>query len=160
MAPPTSSDDDFYLKHADDKGDHILVDENFNITGIVDSEWAYTAPPCQAFNSPLALLHVADFFDGKGHLSKDETVFARMFEEKGQKDLAQIERNGRMQHQFAFCCGFDLSSDWDGFLGLFRGLREAVGVDDGLEWDDWKALALNRYKDEADLQLLLSRYNS
>lgn len=26
----------FYLKHADDKGDHILVDDDLNITGIID----------------------------------------------------------------------------------------------------------------------------
>ncbi|KAM3558705.1 hypothetical protein MY1884_003848, partial [Beauveria asiatica] len=36
VAPPSSNKGDFYLKHADDKGDHILVDESFNITGIVD----------------------------------------------------------------------------------------------------------------------------
>ncbi len=26
----------FYLKHFDDKGDHILIDEQYNITGIID----------------------------------------------------------------------------------------------------------------------------
>lgn len=43
VAPP-SDGDVFYLKHADDKGDHILVDEEYNITGIVDWECAHTAP--------------------------------------------------------------------------------------------------------------------
>ena len=157
VAPPFNLEGEFYLKHADDKGDHILIDKDCNITGIVDWEWAHTTPACQAFNSPLGLLNVAEFFDGKNCISEDETIFAHLFEEKGHKDLAQVVRNGRMQHQFAFCCGFDLSSDWDGFLGLFRGLREAVGVDDGLGWDDWKAAALDRYKDERGLQVLVSR---
>jgi hypothetical protein len=26
----------FYLKHIDDKGDYLLVDEQLNITGIID----------------------------------------------------------------------------------------------------------------------------
>lgn len=29
----------FFIKHADDKGDHILVDKDGNITGIIDWEW-------------------------------------------------------------------------------------------------------------------------
>ncbi|KAL5344008.1 hypothetical protein BJX70DRAFT_393430 [Aspergillus crustosus] len=35
-------DGEFYLKHADEKGDHILVDDDYNITGILDWEWAHT----------------------------------------------------------------------------------------------------------------------
>lgn len=31
-----SDDRKFYIKHADNKGDHILVDRDFNITGIID----------------------------------------------------------------------------------------------------------------------------
>ncbi|KAM3516473.1 hypothetical protein NHJ13051_009880 [Beauveria bassiana] len=156
VAPPSSKTGDFYLKHADDKGDHILVDENFNITGIIDWEWAYTAPASYAFNSPVALLPVADFYHGENCLGEDELFLAHLFKEKGQEEMAQIVQNGRLQHRFAFCCGYDLV-DWDGFLGLFRGLREALGVDNGMEWNEWKAVALDRYKDEPDLQLLLSR---
>ncbi|KAF1731191.1 hypothetical protein CRV24_009270 [Beauveria bassiana] len=156
VAPSSSNKGDFYLKHADDKGDHILVDESFNITGIVDWEWAHTAPSSHAFNSPIALLPVADFYHGKNCLGDDELYLARLFREKGQEELAQVVQNGRLQHRFAFCCGYDLV-DWDGFLGLFSGLREAVGVDNGMDWDEWRAVALDRYKDEPDLQLLLSR---
>lgn len=65
-AAPSIMDDGkrFYLRHADDKGDHILVDSDFNITGIIDWGWAYTAPKAEAFNSPLALWDEGDFSDG------------------------------------------------------------------------------------------------
>ncbi|OAR01098.1 hypothetical protein LLEC1_05447 [Akanthomyces lecanii] len=156
VTPPSSTNDEFYLKHADDKGDHILVDEEFNITGIVDWEWAHTAPASIAFNSPVALLPVADFYGGNNRPGQDELLLARLYKQKGQEELAQIVQNGRLQHRFAFCCGYDFG-DWDGFLGLFSGLRQAVGVDAGMEWNEWKAVALDRYKDEPDLQVLLSR---
>ncbi|TPX07598.1 uncharacterized protein E0L32_010697 [Thyridium curvatum] len=146
----------YYLKHADDKGDHILVDDDFNITGIIDWEWAQTAPPAHAFNSPIGLLPVASFYDGVNDLGDDEIVFARLLEEKGRQDLAAFVWNGRVQHRFSFCCGYDLA-DWRGFLGLFQGLRNAVKVDEGLDWDEWKAVALHRYKEDVGLQLLLSR---
>lgn len=146
----------FYLKHADDKGDHIMVDEDFNITGIIDWEWAHTAPPAHAFNSPIGLLPVADFYDGVNTLGDDEAVFARLLEDKDHPELATIVRNGRLQHRFAFCCGYDLV-DWKGFLGLFQGLRDIVKVDGGLEWDEWKFIALERYKEDRGLQSLLSK---
>ncbi|WQF86079.1 Putative aminoglycoside phosphotransferase, protein kinase-like domain superfamily [Colletotrichum destructivum] len=147
----------FYLKHADDKGDHILVDDDFHITGIIDWEWAHTAPPAHAFNSPIAFLPVADFYNGSNELGDDELAFARLFEEKGRRDLGRCVRRGRLQHRFAFCCGYDLAADWSGFQGLFQGLRDAVKVDEGMGWEDWKAVAMRRYGEEAGLQLLLSR---
>ncbi|ATY65110.1 kinase-like domain [Cordyceps militaris] len=159
LTPAASDDDRFYLKHDDDKGDHILVDESFNITGVIDWEWAHTAGPAEAFNSPVGLLPVADFYAGEVSIGADEAIFAQLLEEKGHGSLAQFVLSGRVQHLFAFCCGFDLS-DWDGFLGLFRGLRDACGVDAGMSWEDWKETALNRYKDDAGLQELLTRCES
>lgn len=52
ILPAVHDDEEFYLKHADDKGDHILVHENFTTTGIIDWEWAHTVSPAHAFNSP------------------------------------------------------------------------------------------------------------
>lgn len=153
----TQKSDAFYLKHADDKGTHILVDENFEITGIIDWEWAHTAPPSHAFKSPIGFLPVREFYEGKTRLGEDEIVFACFFEARGRTDLADCVREGRLQHLFAFCCGFDFV-DWDGFLGLFRGLRIAVAVDQGLEWDAWKSVALERYKDDSGLQQILARH--
>lgn len=158
VLPSEQNNDKFYLKHADDKGDHILVDEHFNVTGIIDWEWAHTASPSHAFNSPIGFLPVAEFYGGKNSLGDDEIVFAGLLEKKGYEDLARFVYNGRLQHRFAFCCGYDLA-DWDGFLGLFRSLREAIAVDDGLEWNEWKAVALDRFKDDSRLQRLLSKHH-
>lgn len=32
-------DEKFFLKHADDKGDHIFVNADFDIVGVIDWEW-------------------------------------------------------------------------------------------------------------------------
>lgn len=160
VLPPSSTKDarqEYFLKHADDKGDHVLVDDEMNITGIIDWEWAHTAPPGHAFNSPIGLLPVGKFYEGAVDLGDDEMVFARLLEGKGRKDLADCVWHGRLQHRFAFCCGYDLG-DWDGFLGLFHGLRIAAKTKDvHLGWEEWKASALICYKDDAGLNLLLSR---
>ena len=156
VLPSTTESGKFYLKHADDKGDHIMVDDDWNITGMIDWEWAHTASPAHAFDSPTMLLPVIDFYNGMNALGADEIVFVRLLEAKGQPDLADYVRKGRLQHRFAFCCDYD--EDWKGFIGLFQGLRAAVGVDQCLDWNDWKFVALDRYKDDIGLQKLLDKH--
>lgn len=157
--PPSSHDQtsQFYLKHADDKGDHILVDDEYNITGIIDWEWAHTARFELAFNSPIAILPVGDFYDGANSLGEDEITLIRLLTDKGREDLAAAVRNGRVQHRFAFCCGYNPDADWQGFLGLFSGFRDAIGVDAGMDWDEWKRTALQRYEADEGLRTLLRR---
>lgn len=150
-------DGKFYLKHADEKGDQILVDNKFNITGIIDWEWAHTDSKSGAFNSPIVLLPVADFYAGENSIGEDEEFFAECFEANGHPDLAMIVRSGRIIHRFRFCCGYDLS-DWKGFLGLFGGLLAAIGCTEDFDWDNWKAKALWRYRDDHQLQLVIEKY--
>lgn len=153
---PSRDDGRFYLRHADSKGDHILVDDDYNITGIVDWEWAHTDTKSAAFNSPVMLLPVADFYDGGNQLGEDELVFAQLLEDKGHADLAQTVREGRVLHRLEFCCGYDLA-DWEGFLGIFQGLRKALGSDGDLEWETWREKALAKYKVDDQLKELVTR---
>jgi hypothetical protein len=39
----------FFWKHTDDKGDHILMDHNFHITGIIDWTFARVVPTYEGF---------------------------------------------------------------------------------------------------------------
>ncbi|KGO43143.1 hypothetical protein PEX1_057750 [Penicillium expansum] len=134
-------DGKFYLKHADEKGDQILVDNDFNITGIIDWEWAQADSKSAAFNSLIVLLPMADYCEGADHIGEDEVFFAECFEEKGYPDLWDIVRNGRLLHRFQFCCGYDLD-DWDGSIGLFFGLLKILGIEGDSSRETWKAEAL------------------
>jgi hypothetical protein len=146
-------DGKFYLKHADEKGDHILVDDEFNITGFIDWEWAHTGPRSMAFNSPIVLLPVALFYDGDNGLGEDEMTFAQLLEEKGRPDLGDIVLKGRLLHRLHFCCGYD-SRDWDGYVGIFMGLVRALRNDSDLNWETWKVEAMERFGDDYRLKSL------
>ncbi|KAI4154514.1 MAG: hypothetical protein LQ340_001651 [Diploschistes diacapsis] len=149
----------FYLKHPDDKGDHLLVDADFNVTGIIDWEWAFTAPEALAFSTPIAFIPFDDFYNGKNNLHDDEVEFARILEQKGQPKLAEHVRNGRIYQRLHVCCGNELE-DWRDFLGCFKGLRDLVDIDAGLEWEEWKMVALARYKGDQGLKTLIARENA
>ena len=66
-------------------------------------------------------------------------------------------REGRILHRLEFCCGYDLA-DWEGFLGIFQGLRMALGIDGDLEWEVWRDKALAKYKGDDQLKELVTRH--
>ncbi|KAJ5572332.1 hypothetical protein N7535_005992 [Penicillium sp. DV-2018c] len=83
ILPDDSLDDGkFYLKHADEKGDQILVDDQFRITGIIDWEWAHTGPKSAVFNSPIVLLPLAQFYGGDNCLGDEELAFSHLLEKR------------------------------------------------------------------------------
>jgi hypothetical protein len=147
----------FYLKHADDKGFHILVDSDSNITGLIDWEWAFTAPTTLAFNSPMLFLPTSEFFDGETGIGTDEEVFAQCLDARGAKDMAKCVRQGRVHHQLAFLCTLDFCLSFEDLLGLFKGLRRSVLVDYEFEWEEWKTVAVERYDHDDRLRDIMER---
>lgn len=158
----TSSDANegpFYLKHYDDKGDHILVDEDYNITGVIDWEFASTEAKDLAFSSPCMMWPVGDYYDGVNQLSEEEVQFAHLFERRGRKDLCDIVLNGRRWQRFLFFLGGGVARDEAEFESLFQGLQKSFAIGDEQTvspYHEWKAEAINQYsKEDPSLQRLL-----
>ncbi|THH30558.1 hypothetical protein EUX98_g3635 [Antrodiella citrinella] len=146
----------FYLKHADDKGDHILVDIDMNIVGIIDWEWAQTCPKAEAFCAPVCLVPKVDYHNGDNVLGEDELHFAEILEAKGGHELAEYVRRGRMEHRVSHCVGCE-ADDRTYFENMFTGLRGALlRPKEGVQnWRAWKRHALERYQDDEALQQIL-----
>lgn len=121
------SEGKFFLKHADDKGDHILINKAYDIVGIIDWEWCHTASKEDAFSSPCMMWPVAEFYDGSNELSNDELRFASIFRERGRDDLAGYITEGRKVQRFFFALGpaAGCQKDNQTFDNLFRGLIRA-----------------------------------
>ena len=85
IANSASREGPLYLKHYDDKGDHILVYEKHNITGIVDWEFASTESKELAFSSPCMMWPVGKFYEGSNDLTEDEIRFAAIFDARGRR---------------------------------------------------------------------------
>ena len=147
---------DFFIKHYDDKGDHILVDADFNITGIIDWEFASAEPKALAFSTPCMLWPVGDFYAGTNELSAEEIEFAELFEARGRSDMGRIVRESRKMQRFTFFNGGDGLIDDEEFQSLFTGV---IAAWDGrpTSYADWKKEAKEKYKDESGLQSILRR---
>ncbi|KAL2018802.1 hypothetical protein VTK56DRAFT_360 [Thermocarpiscus australiensis] len=129
----------FFLKHPDDKGDHIFVDDSFNIVGIIDWEWTQTVSKDEAFSSLCMMWPVARFYEGSNELSDEEVRLANIFRERGRDDLAECVIQGRKVQRFYFALGpaSGAHGDRKTFMDLFDGLRRAFGAEDE-GWEEWK----------------------
>ncbi|KAH7870100.1 uncharacterized protein C8R40DRAFT_1073555 [Lentinula edodes] len=94
-----------FLKHADDKGDQIMVDKDGKFVGVIDWEWAYTASKSEAFAAPLALVDVNPFFDGINDLSSNEEHLVNAYNKYGFPDLAKCVRDGKVYQRLPMVIG-------------------------------------------------------
>lgn len=164
-----SDDGPFYLKHYDDKGDHILVDGDFNITGVIDWEWASAEAKPYAFSSPCMLWPVGDYYDGKNNLAAEETQLAELFSRRrGRDDLAALVHHGRPWQRYLFFLGGGIPRNMDEFEPLFLGLREAFADSDkesGAKslpsYTEWKSNAIAGFaKDDEVFAALAKEQNN
>ncbi|KAI9875352.1 MAG: hypothetical protein M1830_008587 [Pleopsidium flavum] len=135
----------FFLRHLDSRDANFLIDDDYNITGIIDWELAVLAPKSSAFQSPLLMYNLGEFYqEGLSTPSKDERRFARILrEEKGRDDLARLTAQ-KMIFRFEQCIETD-PHEWETFLQLFTGWWKAVTKIPAFDWDSWRMEALESF---------------
>jgi len=141
----------FYLKHVDDKGDHILVDEQLNITGIIDWQMARIVPRHEAFGPSLVTADMNALCNGKFSLSPNDLVLADMLRRRGLSDLASNMIDEKVRR---FFWGLALEPEWTYALPLANAILKAFGVVEG--WSQWKESALKEYETDERLKGLIS----
>ncbi|KAL4899486.1 hypothetical protein BDW74DRAFT_171526 [Aspergillus multicolor] len=133
-----ASETQLFLKHPDDKGDHILVSDS-----------------TEAFCSPCMMWPVDEFYNGINEIAAEEVRLDAIFREKSRDDLAGCVIEGRKVQRFFFALGPESSFvDTQTHQRLFGGLRRAFNMEDE-ELATWKSKALDRWKDDSLLLGLL-----
>lgn len=81
----------FFLKHVDDKGDHLLVDEEFNIVGVIDWQFARVVPAAEAFGPSLVTADMAVLYSGSqpSGPTPEDIILGKALRNKGRADLAR-----------------------------------------------------------------------
>ncbi|KAI0863577.1 hypothetical protein F4860DRAFT_68268 [Xylaria cubensis] len=112
--PSRTGTEAFFLKHVDDKGDHILVDENYTITAIIDWQFARFVPACEAFGPSLVTADLSNLYNPRGSsagLSVDDKFLAECFARKGRKDLEELVGGNELVRRFHFGLASGLRRD-------------------------------------------------
>lgn len=144
---------EFFLKHVDDKGDHLLVDDNLNITGIIDWQMARVVPRREAFGPSLVTADMSALCSGKVSLSADDVALAGALRQKGISTLPNSMVDEKVRR---FFWGLALESNWSDALPLANAVLQVFGVDQ--DWTQWRETALNKYKTDERLKGLVGRF--
>lgn len=142
-------DDKFYLKHVDDKGDHLLVDDDLNITCIIDWQMARVVPRREAFGLSLVSADMRTLCDGDVSLSAEDVALGDALNNEipGTGSFTKDERVRR------FLWGLGFESKWVYALPLANAILQVFGVEQG--WDEWKKCSLERYQSDERLTALV-----
>ncbi len=142
----------FFLKHVDDKGDHLLVDEDLNITGIIEWQMARVVPRREAFGASLATASMSALCRGDVSLSVDDLALAETLRKRGNPELALHMSDEKARR---FFWGLALEPKWSDALPLANAILKVFGVEQ--EWDEWRAAALAEYEADGRLRALVAR---
>ncbi|QSS54723.1 hypothetical protein I7I53_02369 [Histoplasma capsulatum var. duboisii H88] len=146
----------FYLKHFCETDDHIMVDDDGNITAIIDWSSSSIKSKEYAFSSPAMLWPTRSFVGGDNALSPAELEFADIYRRCGRPDMADIVLKGRRLQRFLYSLGDSWTADQWGFEALFLGLRKAF-IREGDEnstavaqesFEFWKKKLISKYSVE------------
>ncbi|WVQ96995.1 hypothetical protein IAU59_004104 [Kwoniella sp. CBS 9459] len=150
--------DQVYIKHDDEKGDHLMVDHENNVVGILDWEWAYVTTKAEAFSTPWLFNRTPEYvFLGSNALTPEEVKLCECYEQLGRPDLAQCVRKGRLYTRLNRIGGYDPAYSKSGF-------REVFGQDIPSDFKppyedvDWRVYMMKRYKDIKGLRKMMDKY--
>ena len=101
----------FFLKHVDDKGDHLLVDEDFNITGIIDWQFARTVPVVEAFGPSYITADLASLYSSQTGVTDDDRLLAKALRDRGADVLASFAEGNEIMRRFHNGLSSDLTKD-------------------------------------------------
>lgn len=146
----------FYVKHVDDKGDHLMVDEELNIIGIIDWQMARVVPADEAFGPSLVTAEMGDIYNGFSSMTIHDRALARLLKEKGEDDLADIMCKNEKLRRFFF--GLDVDFSWDETLLLIRGIWATFGIERDTDWKSWKTEMLQHYVHDERLERIIDRF--
>lgn len=146
----------FYIKHVDDKGDHLMVDDELNIVGIIDWQMARVVPASEAFSPSLVTAEMGDIYDGESSLTVHDLALAGFLKAKGAADLADTMVKDERLRRFFF--GLDVDFSWDETLLLVRGIWAAFGAEKEADWKVWKMDMLEQHSHDRRLRHIIDRF--
>ncbi|WVQ96983.1 hypothetical protein IAU59_004092 [Kwoniella sp. CBS 9459] len=149
--------DKLYIKHDDARGDHILRDDNGEITGIIDWQWAYVTTKGEAFAPSHSFYECRNYiFHGDNSLARDEKTLIEIYEREGRGDLADCVRNGRLYHRLERIGQYDDSYAKAGFREAFMPLPADLNPPENDH--EWREYMMERYRDDEGLQAVIEKY--
>ena len=143
----------FFLKHTDDKGDHIMVDDQYNVTGVIDWSFARTLPAYDTFGPSLLTVDLGEILRGGTGLSAKDELFASSLDSTCPK-LSRFIRSPDSTRRFIFSLGVGMSPTLEEAIAMFKATVETLAGHSISNWADWREEQFQRWAGDEALQRL------
>ncbi|KAI4850137.1 hypothetical protein E4T45_05625 [Aureobasidium sp. EXF-8846] len=90
----------FFLKHIDDKGDHLLVNDDGIITGIIDWQFARFVPAIEAFGPSYVTANLSWLYSSTCGVTDLDKQLAIELRQRGADDLAAYMEGNEIARRF------------------------------------------------------------
>ncbi|KAI8632816.1 hypothetical protein F5Y19DRAFT_462610 [Xylariaceae sp. FL1651] len=118
-------EDKFFLKHIDDKGDHLMVDEDLDLIGIIDWQMARVVPRREAFALSLVSADMGAFYNGDVLLGTKDIALDDALRDRRPK----LAKDAGDQKVRRFFWGMGLEPKWTYALPLASAILKVFGVE-------------------------------
>ncbi|KAL2129175.1 hypothetical protein VTI74DRAFT_8115 [Chaetomium olivicolor] len=140
----------------DDKGGHILIDNDFNITGIIDWNFARIVPAYKAFRPSLVTADMDTIFSGRVGLSEYDYILASAVGKgSGSEVLGLIARSTDRIHRFTFVLGMGMALCFQEVLAVFNGIARTFNEGMEFNWEQWSLGRVRKWADDNVLAKLI-----
>jgi hypothetical protein len=142
----------FYLTHIDPKGDHLLLNSDGYITGIIDWQGARCVPFTEAFGPSLLTADLHAMYEGTSGITEDDVLLSNVLLKKGAPHIAHMMTRNSMSRRLHFGLGSAVTEAeiWD----LIRGLLSAFEIYYNDDLEEWRRNALVQYANDVRVKML------
>ncbi|KAK4078251.1 uncharacterized protein Triagg1_3267 [Trichoderma aggressivum f. europaeum] len=141
---------EIFSKHVDSKGDHLLVDDDLHITGIIDWQMARAVPRSKAFGPSLVTAEMDTLCTRQVSLSSDDVALTDALRQTG---LSWMTSSVVDEKARRFFWGLALEPEWSNALPLAVAILEVFGIQQ--DWVEWRERALTEYDTDERLKSLV-----
>jgi hypothetical protein len=125
----------FFLKHVDDKGDHILLDSCGTVSGMIDWQFTRCVPALEASGPSYVSADNTQLWSANEGLTANDHLLANMLLEKGYPHLADVMTQGEVMRRFQN--GISDADDVEQAREILKGLLIALHMDVPLDVEAW-----------------------
>ncbi|WWC68363.1 uncharacterized protein I206_102288 [Kwoniella pini CBS 10737] len=148
-----------YIKHDDEKGDHLMVNQEGEVIGILDWEWAYVTTKAEAFSAPYIFNRTAPYvFDVSNAMTKEEEILMDTYRQLNRPDLAECVKNGRLYNRLLRIGQYDPAYPKSGFREVF-GDNIPNDFNPPVADVDWRVYMIKRCSNDKKLQKIMKKFD-
>ena len=131
-----------------------MVDDQFNVTGIIDWSFARTLPACDTFGPSLLTVDLGEVLRGGTGLSAKDELFASCLDSRCPK-LSRFMRSPDTSRRFIFSLGVGMSPTLKETIAMFKATVETLAGHSISNWANWREEQFQRWAGDEALQRLL-----